>query len=97
VQIPDGVIRADAAISTIPAPLASATVPDLPRDWKAKYDTIHNIGIYCRTKRQKLHFEAARYSLVRRSHREKVFFFYVGLQFNSKPPLFESANNPIGV
>ena len=50
-----------------------------------------------RTKRQKLHFEAARCSLVRRSHREKVFFFYVRLEFNSKPPLFESANYPIGV
>jgi hypothetical protein len=50
-----------------------------------------------RTKRQKLHFEAARCSLVRRSHREKIFFFYVRLEFNSKPPLFESANYPIGV
>jgi hypothetical protein len=50
-----------------------------------------------RTKRRKLHFEAARCSLVRRSHREKIFFFYVRLEFNSKPPLFESANYPIGV
>src|SRR5262245_17714217 len=37
VQIPDGDIRADAAISTIPTPLVSATVPYLPRDWKTKY------------------------------------------------------------
>src|SRR6516165_1252174 len=97
VQIPDGIIRADAVISTIPTPLVSATVPDLPRDWKGKYDAIHTIGICCRAKRQKLHFEAARCSLVRRSHREKIFFFYTRLEFNSKPPLFESTNYPIGV
>ena len=47
VQTPQGVIGADAVISTIPIGLISATVPDLPEDWKAKYDAINNIGVCC--------------------------------------------------
>ena len=31
----------------MPTPLVSATVPDLPADWKAKYDAIENIGVCC--------------------------------------------------
>ena len=47
VQTPHGVVDADAVISTIPIGLVSATVPDLPEDWKAKYDAINNIGVCC--------------------------------------------------
>jgi len=47
VQTPQGVVDADAVISTIPIGLVSATVPDLPEDWKAKYDAINNIGVCC--------------------------------------------------
>lgn len=38
---------ADAVIMTIPTPYVSQTVPDLPADWKAKYDAIPNIGVVC--------------------------------------------------
>jgi protoporphyrinogen oxidase len=31
----------------MPTPLVSALVPDLPQDWKAKYDAIPNIGVCC--------------------------------------------------
>jgi protoporphyrinogen oxidase len=47
VETPQDVIPADAVISTIPTPLVRATVPDLPEDWKAKYDAIKNIGVCC--------------------------------------------------
>ena len=47
VQTPQGIFDADAVISTIPIGLVSATVPDLPKDWKAKYDAINNIGVCC--------------------------------------------------
>lgn len=42
-----GFVAADAVISTMPTPLVSATVPDLPGVWKAKYDAITNIGVCC--------------------------------------------------
>lgn len=38
---------ADAVISTIPTPLISRMVPDLPPAWKARYEAIHNIGVIC--------------------------------------------------
>jgi protoporphyrinogen oxidase len=47
VQTPQGILGADAVISTMPIALVSATVPDLPADWKAKYDAINNIGVCC--------------------------------------------------
>jgi protoporphyrinogen oxidase len=47
VETPLDVIPADAVISTMPTPLVSAAVPDLPDDWKAKYDAIKNIGVCC--------------------------------------------------
>lgn len=47
VETPGGVYPADAVISTMPTPLVSAVVPDLPVDWKAKYDAIANIGVCC--------------------------------------------------
>jgi len=42
-----GVVQADAVISTVPTPLVSAMVPDLPADWKARYDSIINMGVCC--------------------------------------------------
>lgn len=38
---------ADAVISTVPTPLVSSMVPDLPAEWKARYDAITNIGCIC--------------------------------------------------
>jgi protoporphyrinogen oxidase len=40
-------LRADAVISTVPTPLVSALVPDLPADWRARYAAIENIGVVC--------------------------------------------------
>ena len=34
-------------ISTVPTPLVSAMIPDLPADWRARYDAIVNIGVAC--------------------------------------------------
>jgi protoporphyrinogen oxidase len=47
VRTPQGVVRADAVISTVPTPLISGMVPDLPADWKARYESIVNMGICC--------------------------------------------------
>ncbi|MEP9378943.1 NAD(P)/FAD-dependent oxidoreductase [Aquabacter sp. CN5-332] len=38
---------ADAVISTVPTPLVSDLVPDLPAESKAAYDAILNIGVVC--------------------------------------------------
>ena len=38
---------ADAVISTVPTPLISQLVPDLPADLRAQYDAIRNIGVVC--------------------------------------------------
>jgi protoporphyrinogen oxidase len=38
---------ADAVICTAPTPLVNALVPDLPEEWKQRYDAIHNIGVIC--------------------------------------------------
>ncbi len=40
-------LLADAVISTAPTPLISSLVPDLPADWKARYNSIHNIAVIC--------------------------------------------------
>lgn len=40
-------IDADAVISTVPTPLVPSLVPDLPDDWKRRYEAIHNIGVIC--------------------------------------------------
>jgi len=47
VQTPQGIVPAEAVISTMPTPLVSVIVPDLPKDLKAKYDAINNIGVCC--------------------------------------------------
>jgi protoporphyrinogen oxidase len=41
------VFDADAVICTAPTPYVPALIPDLPAEWKAKYDAIHNIGVIC--------------------------------------------------
>jgi protoporphyrinogen oxidase len=40
-------VPADAVISTVPTPLVPALVPDLPVEWKQRYESIHNIGVIC--------------------------------------------------
>ena len=40
-------VAADAVIATIPTPLVSALIPDLPEPLKRRYDEIHNIGVIC--------------------------------------------------
>jgi len=42
-----GIVQADAVICTVPTPLISAIVPDLPADWKQRYDSIVNTGVCC--------------------------------------------------
>jgi protoporphyrinogen oxidase len=42
-----GTSVADYVISTSPTPHVSGMVPDLPLDWKERYDSIHNIGVIC--------------------------------------------------
>ncbi len=40
-------LPASAVISTVPIPLISRMVPDLPSEWKARYQAIRNIGVIC--------------------------------------------------
>jgi protoporphyrinogen oxidase len=47
VQTPGKHFAADFVLCTTPTPLVSGIVPDLPQEWKAKYDDIHNIGCIC--------------------------------------------------
>ena len=47
VQAADGFHAADAVICTVPTPLVAKLVPDLPQDWKAKYEAILNTGVCC--------------------------------------------------
>lgn len=47
VEATDGFHPADAVISTMPTPLVSRMIPDLPDDWKRRYDAIENIGVAC--------------------------------------------------
>lgn len=47
VETPHGTLVADAVICTVPTPYVAALVPDLPEDWKAKYDAILNTGLCC--------------------------------------------------
>jgi protoporphyrinogen oxidase len=43
----DRTVPADAVISTVPTPLVSSLVPDLPAEWKRRYESIRNIGVIC--------------------------------------------------
>lgn len=47
VQTTGQTFAADAVICTTPTPLVSGLVPDLPEDWKRRYEAIHNIGVIC--------------------------------------------------
>jgi len=47
VVTPNGVLHADAVVCTVPTPLVSAMVPDLPAAWKARYESIINMGVCC--------------------------------------------------
>lgn len=47
VATPEGIVQADAVICTVPTPLISAMVPDLPADWKDRYESIMNTGVCC--------------------------------------------------
>jgi len=47
VETAQGVIAADAVVSTVPAPLVPLLVPDLPEDHKQRYAAIRNIGVAC--------------------------------------------------
>jgi len=47
VQTAERTFDADAVICTAPTPYVNAMVPDLPEEWKQKYDAIHNIGVIC--------------------------------------------------
>ncbi len=47
VETERGTFAADFVISTVPTPYVSAMVPDLPADWKAKFEAIRNIGVIC--------------------------------------------------
>ncbi len=47
VETASGTVLADYVISTAPTPYIAAMVPDLPADWKARYEAIRNIGCIC--------------------------------------------------
>jgi protoporphyrinogen oxidase len=47
VEASDGFHAADYVISTVPIPLISTLVPNLPEAAKARYDAIDNIGVCC--------------------------------------------------
>lgn len=47
VQAFTGHFPADSVISTVPTPLVANMVPDLPSEWKTRYQAIHNIGVIC--------------------------------------------------
>jgi protoporphyrinogen oxidase len=47
VQTSDVTIPADAVICTVPTPLVTSLVPDLPTEWKHRYEAIANIGVCC--------------------------------------------------
>jgi protoporphyrinogen oxidase len=47
VSTPQCTLAADAVICTVPTPLVSAMIPALPDDWRARYQSIANMGICC--------------------------------------------------
>ena len=47
VDLPQEHIESDYVISTTPTPYVSAMIPDLPQEWKDRYNAIHNIGVIC--------------------------------------------------
>lgn len=47
VETERGTYPAEYVISTAQTPYVAAMVPDLPPDWKARYEAIRNIGVIC--------------------------------------------------
>jgi protoporphyrinogen oxidase len=47
VDLPQAHIESEYVISTTPTPYVSAMIPDLPQEWKDRYNAIHNIGVIC--------------------------------------------------
>ncbi len=47
VQTKTAFFTADHVISTIPTPNISRLVPDLPEEWRARYEALKTIGICC--------------------------------------------------
>ncbi|MGI4854011.1 MAG: NAD(P)/FAD-dependent oxidoreductase [Janthinobacterium lividum] len=47
VDTPQGFFPADHVLCTVPTPLLSGMLADLPGDFRAKYEAIHNIGVCC--------------------------------------------------
>jgi protoporphyrinogen oxidase len=47
VDLPSGHLLADSVISTVPTPHVSAMIPDLPIEWRTRYESIPNIGVIC--------------------------------------------------
>jgi protoporphyrinogen oxidase len=47
VDVPQAHIESDHVISTVPTPYVAAMVPDLPQEWKDRYQAIHNIAVIC--------------------------------------------------
>lgn len=47
IETPQGFFPADRVLCTVPTPLLSGMLPDLPDSWRAKYDAIVNIGVCC--------------------------------------------------
>jgi protoporphyrinogen oxidase len=47
VQAGGRMFEADDVICTAPTPYVAGLVPELPEEWKAKYEAIHNIGVIC--------------------------------------------------
>jgi protoporphyrinogen oxidase len=47
VDMPSGHLAADFVISTVPTPYVAPMIPDLPVEWRARYESIANIGVIC--------------------------------------------------
>lgn len=47
VETSNGVVAAEAVISTVPTPLVAGLAPSLPEAWKDRYRAIKNIGVCC--------------------------------------------------
>jgi protoporphyrinogen oxidase len=47
VVIPSGHLAADFVISTVPTPYVAAMIPKLSLEWRARYESILNIGVIC--------------------------------------------------
>jgi protoporphyrinogen oxidase len=84
IETSQGFLEADFVVSTIPIPLVSAMIPDLPAEWKERYRSIHTVGICC---------------VIMKLRREVSRHFWVNLTGNSHdlPGIIEFSNlRPVG-